>query len=208
VKSESGGPRVTRPRASKAETHERILRAAMTLFAARGYERTSMRTIARRAGVSHSAVFWHFNDKETLFREAVRGVLTPFFEAFKNSIEHTEPRKRLSESLAAYERVVEENRGAIRSIVRWLLESEKLRAALIETLFSLHNQFVREVRGTFEELLGDDPDAPALAAAVVSLLDGNLLLAMLDPSDHSRELREVGLRALVRRALGEESGEE
>lgn len=199
--------RTQRPRASKAETHDRILASALDLFVARGYERTSMRVVAQRAGVSHSAVYWHFSDKEMLFRESVRSLLTPFFEEFKKSIRHSDPRKRLTESYAAYERVVADNQPAIRSIVRWLLESEKLRGMLIETLFALHNQFVRDMRETFEELLGDDPEAASLASAIVSLLDGNLLLDMLEPGDRNRELRAAGLRALTRRALDEEPGE-
>jgi AcrR family transcriptional regulator len=190
------------PRPSKAETHDRILGSAIALFSERGYDRTSMRAIAGRAGVSHSAIFWHFGDKETLFRESVRSMLLPFFEEFKSSIEQTDPRERVFGSFAAYERVVAENGETIRSIVRWLLESEQLRASLIQSLFYLHNQFVQEVRDTLEEAQGDDPDSAALAAAIVSLLDGNLLLAMLDPSAQNRALREEGLRILTRRALG------
>jgi len=197
VKTDTPGPR-----GSKAETHERILSSAIALFAERGYERTSMRAIASRAGVSHSAIFWHFGDKETLFRESVRSMLLPFFEEFKSSLDQTDPRERVFESFAAYERVVAENGETIRSIVRWLLESEQLRASLIQTLFYLHNQFVNEVRDTLEEAQGDDPESAALAAAIVSLLDGNLLLALLDPSAQNQALRQAGLRILTRRALG------
>ena len=194
----------TGPRASKAETHERILSSAVALFAARGYERTSMRAIASRAGVSHSAIFWHFGDKETLFREAVRSLLVPFFEEIKKADEETDPYSRVFESFAAYERVVEENAETIRSIVRWLLESEQLRASLIQTLFFLHNQYVQQMRDVLDDVRDDDSENAALASAIVSLLDGNLLLTMLDPSPQNRALRQEGLRALMRRALGKE----
>ena len=49
-----------------------ILDAAKALCPVRGYEGTSMDSIARAAGVSKLTVYSHFADKETLFVEAVR----------------------------------------------------------------------------------------------------------------------------------------
>ena len=48
-----------------------ILRAAKTLFAARGYSDTSMEALARAAGVSKLTLYSHFADKEALFAAAV-----------------------------------------------------------------------------------------------------------------------------------------
>ena len=50
-----------------------ILEAAKTLFPRHGFDGTSMDAIAAEAGVSKLTVYSHFNDKETLFVEAVRG---------------------------------------------------------------------------------------------------------------------------------------
>jgi TetR/AcrR family transcriptional repressor of mexJK operon len=44
-----------------------ILAAAMELFLANGYERTSVDAIAARAGVGKQTVYGHFGDKEGLF---------------------------------------------------------------------------------------------------------------------------------------------
>ena len=49
-----------------------ILAAAKGLFLARGYEGTAMDAVAQEAGVSKLTVYSHFQDKETLFVEAVR----------------------------------------------------------------------------------------------------------------------------------------
>lgn len=48
-----------------------ILEAAQRLFLAKGYEGCSMDVIATEAGVSKLTVYSHFNDKESLFAEAV-----------------------------------------------------------------------------------------------------------------------------------------
>jgi AcrR family transcriptional regulator len=195
-----GGPAGERGR--KEETQERIVAAALALFATRGYERASISAIAAHARVSRSAVFWHFGDKEGLFRETFRRMLVPFFKELQASLEHLPPRQRVFEILATYERVVGENEAAIRSIVRWLLESEKLRATLLDTLFALHDALVRDIRDTLAEGGGDADASGALGAALVAMLDGNLLLALLDPNARNRELRRDGLRRLTQLALG------
>lgn len=49
-----------------------ILEAAKSLFLAGGYEGTAMDAVAQVAGVSKLTVYSHFQDKETLFAEAVK----------------------------------------------------------------------------------------------------------------------------------------
>lgn len=67
------GPRPSRgPRPAGANTREDILTAAATLFTAGGYERTSMRAIAREAGVDPGLVRHYFDSKVELFVEALR----------------------------------------------------------------------------------------------------------------------------------------
>ena len=48
-----------------------ITRVAMHLFARKGYAATSMREIADAASVTKAALYHHFPDKETLYREAM-----------------------------------------------------------------------------------------------------------------------------------------
>ena len=187
-------------RGRKEQTQERIVAAALALFAARGYEGTSISAIATHARVSRAAVFWHFGDKEGLFRETFRRMLMPFFTELAANLEHIPPRQRVFEILAAYERVVEENQAAIRSFVRWLLESEKLRSSLLETLFALHDALVRDISETLAAASGSD--GSEVGAALVAMLDGNLLLALLDPNARNRDLRRAGLRRLVQLAIG------
>jgi AcrR family transcriptional regulator len=191
------------PRGRKERTQERIVGAAVSLFASHGYEGTSISAIAAEAGVSRSVIFWHFGDKEGLFREGFRRMLVPFFHELQAKFEHIPPRQRIFEMVSAYERVVGEHEEAIRSIVMWLLESEKLRAALLTTLFGLHDSLVRDIREAFGEICADDDAASELGAAIVALLDGNLLLGMLDPSARNREVRRAGLRRLTALVVAE-----
>jgi len=61
-----------RPSASPAATRERLLEAAETLFAERGYRDTPVRAITSTAGCNLAAVNYHFGGKLPLYREMFR----------------------------------------------------------------------------------------------------------------------------------------
>ena len=49
-------------------TRERIQSIALELFAEQGYEKTSLREIAERLGVTKAALYYHFRSKEDIVR--------------------------------------------------------------------------------------------------------------------------------------------
>lgn len=56
----------TRRQQQKEDTRRVILDAAYVLFGKKGYAQTTMRTLARRAGVGLGTIFKHFPDKPSL----------------------------------------------------------------------------------------------------------------------------------------------
>ena len=54
--------------ARRGDTRERIQRVALELFAEQGYERTSLREVAERLGVTKAALYYHFKSKEDIVR--------------------------------------------------------------------------------------------------------------------------------------------
>ncbi len=52
--------------ARRGDTRARIQRVALELFAEQGYERTSLREIAERLGVTKAALYYHFKSKEDI----------------------------------------------------------------------------------------------------------------------------------------------
>jgi TetR/AcrR family acrAB operon transcriptional repressor len=54
-------------KAEAEQTRRDILKAALDLFHAKGYTRTTLEEIARSAGVTRGAIYWHFKDKADLF---------------------------------------------------------------------------------------------------------------------------------------------
>jgi AcrR family transcriptional regulator len=58
--------------ATGVATREEILEVAYQLFERKGYDRTSVREIARSTGLSQGALLHHFSSKEELFVEVLR----------------------------------------------------------------------------------------------------------------------------------------
>lgn len=58
-------------------SREDILSAAQTEFGNRGFDRSSIRAVARRARVNPALVYHYFGNKDGLFRESVRHMMRP-----------------------------------------------------------------------------------------------------------------------------------
>ena len=53
-------------------TRDRILDAAELEFQRHGVSRTSLQAIARAAGVTRGAIYWHFKNKPDLFKAMLK----------------------------------------------------------------------------------------------------------------------------------------
>ncbi len=69
-------PRKTKDEAQK--TRARILASALSLFAKKGYEKTTFTDIAARLRMTKGAVYWHFESKEKLLLALVDEMLVKF----------------------------------------------------------------------------------------------------------------------------------
>jgi AcrR family transcriptional regulator len=61
-------------------TRQQILDASLSLFSRQGFARTTVRDIARQAGITDAAIYYHFDSKRDLLEALVeeRGFLTAF----------------------------------------------------------------------------------------------------------------------------------
>ena len=64
-------------KARSAARREAILTAALDEFSARGFEAARLDDVAKRAGVAKGTIYLYFRDKESLFQELIRTMLTP-----------------------------------------------------------------------------------------------------------------------------------
>lgn len=67
---------------------ESLMAAAIDLFAERDYASVTIHDITRRAGVTHSLVYYHFKNKEELFSRAVTNLIETTIEGYRETREH------------------------------------------------------------------------------------------------------------------------
>ncbi|GAA1095165.1 TetR/AcrR family transcriptional regulator [Kitasatospora arboriphila] len=65
----------------RSDTRARIIEVALELFASQGYEKTSLREIADRLGVTKAALYYHFKTKDDIVHGIVESMAAPIDEA-------------------------------------------------------------------------------------------------------------------------------
>lgn len=99
-------------------TRQQILDASLRLFSERGFARTTVRDIARQAGITDAAIYYHFDSKRELLEALVeeRGFLTSL-----ENLSQVEPHLPISEMLlwmaAGAVNIMDENRDFLRLII-------------------------------------------------------------------------------------------
>ena len=186
------------PLSGKAATQERILQAATALFLEQGYEQTTVAQVAERAGVSRATVFWHFSDKAGLFREAFNRLVEPFRRSIEESVDEPDPELKLQELLTRYPSFIASHREAMEGFVRWAMEAQEFRKALLDTLFDMHQRYVGALTEAIADIAPDDEDPRALAVALMGLLDIDMILSFFDESDRRANERSQAVTAIAR----------
>jgi AcrR family transcriptional regulator len=107
-------------RAASEATRRHILETALALFRERGFEETTIRDIARRAGLSLGAAYYYFNSKEAIvgayYDYVQREHQARARQAFARS---TRLRDRLSAALHTKIDIVRGDRRLLRALFRY-----------------------------------------------------------------------------------------
>ncbi|MEU3423820.1 TetR family transcriptional regulator [Streptomyces murinus] len=156
-------------RAESAGTRDRILTAARGEFSAHGYDKTSVRQIAKAAGVDSALVHHYFGTKEQVFAAAVEVAFAPALAAPDTLAEG--PPDAVGERLARFVFGVWENpatRAPLLAILRSAVTNETA-AAVFRRLVAA--QLVRRVAARL-----DLPDAELRAELAAAQLVGTALM--------------------------------
>ncbi|WP_086565647.1 TetR/AcrR family transcriptional regulator [Streptomyces africanus] len=157
------------PRTESADTRDRILTAAREEFSERGYEKTSVRGIAKAAGVDPALVHHYFGTKEQVFEAAITLSFGPALDAPK-AIEEG-PLDGVGERLARFFFGVWENpatRAPLLAIVRSAVTNDTA-AAVFRRIVAA--QVLRRIAGRL-----DLPDAELRAELAAAQLVGTAML--------------------------------
>src|SRR5262245_49656248 len=154
-------------RADSEETRRQILETALALFREEGFERTTMRDIAKRAGLSLGAAYYYFKSKE-----AIVG-------AYYN-YSHHEHMERARQGFAASTKLRDRLRAALHTKVDIVQDDRRLLRALFRYggepthPLSWFGAATREQRrlamAVFAEAIADESFPDDIAAAAPTLL--------------------------------------
>jgi AcrR family transcriptional regulator len=189
------------------QTRDAIVGVCLRLFAERGFASTSVDEIARTAGITKGAIYWHFANKDALFT----GILTLIRDVWTHTIlrplaADASPRTRLETLFDNYERLFTDDPHVCLFLHRVLLEADERFAPQVDTVFEQSASMIARVidegirTGDFRQ----DVDGPALARLILSSVTGAHVQAKYSRGVRMHlllsELREaVLLHATVRR---------
>jgi AcrR family transcriptional regulator len=140
---------------------EMILKAAAALFASQGYERTSIRDVARASGMSVAGLYYYVRSKEELLYHICDRSFSTILEALDRGLaKATDPRERLRVFVRNHLSHFLRDMNAIKVMTRELGALNGLHAARIATLRRRYYATCRTVL----EGLGTHPVPPRLAA--------------------------------------------
>jgi TetR/AcrR family fatty acid metabolism transcriptional regulator len=172
---------------SRSVSHERpqdsrdeILRAAIRLFARRGFHETSMSEVAREARVSKALIFWHFKTKEELFLAVLNRLLEPYLIDFTEELGALDERAQLRKLVESYLLFVRDNAASVRFFLAQLLHGEEVPEELSAQVMRLYDGY-RELmidiirRAQDKELCARDIAPEAAAHFMISALNGSLI---------------------------------
>jgi AcrR family transcriptional regulator len=155
-------------RVPRAVRERQLVELAEQLFAERGFARTSMEELARRAGVTKPVIYELFESKDGLFRacvdRAIERMAASIVEAFRSE---TEPEARLRAGGLAFLRFARDNR------VAWDLMGMQGRFAdQAQTVRRDQAQLIRTLMAEIAPEGTDPQELEAVAYAVNSAYEG------------------------------------
>ena len=86
-----------RTKEESEKTREDLLNAAVRIFSEKGVARSTLDEIAKAAGVTRGAVYWHFENKTQIFEALHERLHRPFVDMILEDLEkdHPEPMVQL-----------------------------------------------------------------------------------------------------------------
>jgi AcrR family transcriptional regulator len=180
----------------KAESRQRLLGAARTLFIERGYHATRPQDIARAADLGHGTFYLHFADKEACFlafAEEARAELAHFVGERLAGIEGVEPQLRaLVEALLDY---ADAHRGVLNAAMTDVSVIARERLGGKSLVERWAEEWAARIRaGASVGAIHGDYDAEVAGHAIVGLPRG----AAGSPRQRRARLVDTVVRFLVR----------
>ena len=157
------------------DTREKILETAMRLFSTQGFSNTSLSQVAKEAQVSKALIFWHFENKEQLFRTAIQRTLEPYVVNVLDDLEGISEIDQIKRLVDAYYAFVSENIYSVKFFLSLILREEKHPDDVVAHMTELQ----RVYRNLLADILDNGRQKGIFRATVDPPLDAGLIISAL-----------------------------
>jgi AcrR family transcriptional regulator len=166
------------------DAREKILETAMRLFSTQGYTTTSLSQVAKEANVSKALIFWHFDNKESLFRDAVQRTLEPYLINVLDDLEGLSEDDQVRRLIEEYYDFVAKHPDSVKLVLGVLLREDDTPDDLLGRITELHRVYrdlLADVleRGRRSGVFRDSVRPTLDAGLVMTALHGILLQRLL-----------------------------
>jgi TetR/AcrR family acrAB operon transcriptional repressor len=159
-----------------AATREEIINACLRLFAYRGFHITSIAEIARHAGITKGAIYWHFDNKEALFAAILEKIKYDWQRIVRQQVDEiADPRLKLEQLFNNYLLLFTEQPEVCLFLQRGLFRgADDKYAQLISGAFERTARFIARIieQGKTTGVFRSDLDATLLAYTIIGSLAG------------------------------------
>ncbi len=176
------------------ETRSQIIDAAERCFSRKGVSHTSLAEIAKHAGVTRGAIYWHFENKDEVVDALLLRARIPIqhLEEASRDIDEPDPLGRLHMLLAEIFRQTERDPSTrrINEIIFHKCEFTDQMCDLREHMRELRGQSLRKLELTLQNAMSRQQlparlDIPMAARSLQAQLIGTLDAWLLRPEDYS-----------------------
>ncbi len=144
-----------------------ILRATMDLISKHGFNGTSLDKVAAQAGLSKGSIFWHFENKENLFRAVIESIRKALFEGLMVGLrEGLSAKEKVTLLLDNYTELIEKDCSRCIDLTVLIIEMVETNPLLAEELRDLFG----ELANTFTSLLEEGKRGGEIDSALDSLM--------------------------------------
>lgn len=157
------------------DAREKIIETAMRLFSTQGYGNTSLAQVAKEAQVSKALIFWHFENKESLFRTAVQRTFEPYIINVVDDLEGLAELDQIKRLIDEYYKFVSENIYSVKFFLGLMLREEKHPDDLVAHMTELQRMY----RNLLADVIDSGRQKGALRANVRPELDADLIISAL-----------------------------
>ena len=205
---------VTEPTPRHGTTRERLLEAAIEMFAERGYAATGVDALCRKAGVAKTGLYWEFQNKVGLLNAVIDQVVTEWVDQIREAAcAAGSPRERLDVALTMVRRRVEERPEVFRVLLVVLAErtqvDEEAREALRRFYRSAHAALLSGFQESMAGAISHDK-LSIICDFVLAMIEGVLLRAQVYGSadiDRLFQVMRASIILLVRELIASGQGQ-